>query len=298
MRGEQELNCLSLLRKYMFYQNNQPRQDPFTGQTYLDVSDNEFRKLRLRFVNPECKQTYFGLLIEDRVEFENGLRKAQPNPEPSLFPDFVFENGFIEHFQITSSKETRKGATHTREESKLHRAVDDKMSEWDKTPSFDEVRSECWSMLNPQHNYQFLIQSFQRNWESHYESYQKYTGPKQVGIFMIEYPELALAMRETTYDKWIEYMSNGDMRRAEKFKEYRLSRDKELLKYIYQFKDDIKYVVFKNCRRFEVICTQKIPYLLELLPWDYSIYPLYVTNVSTLYNISVPEEEGETDGIS
>ena len=33
-----------------------------------------------------------------------------PNPNSSEFPDFIFENGFIEHFQVTSAKETKKGA--------------------------------------------------------------------------------------------------------------------------------------------------------------------------------------------
>ena len=35
------------------------------------------------------------------------LKSARPNPAQSNFPDFLFENGFIEHFQITASRETK-----------------------------------------------------------------------------------------------------------------------------------------------------------------------------------------------
>ena len=49
---------------------------------------------------------------------------------------------------------------------------------------------------------------------------------------MIEYTEFALAMTEQVYAKWKDGMSSGDMREEEKFKFYRLSRDKKLLNFI------------------------------------------------------------------
>lgn len=85
------------------------------------------------------------------------------------------------------------------------------------------------------------------------------------------------------------------MREQEKFKEYRLSRDKKLLEYIYQFKDEIQYVIFLNQARVEIIRTENIPYLIKLLPWDYVIYPLQVTTVASVYNISVPTDQKQGD---
>ena len=120
----------------------------------------------------------------------------------------------------------------------------------------------------------------------------KYSGRKDVGVFLIEYPETALAMCENVYSGWIDGMSQGDMREQESFKEYRLSRDKELLSFIYQQKDAIKYVLFVNQSRFEVIKTDNIPYLLNLMPWDYVIYPLSVQTISSLHNISIPNITG------
>ena len=51
---------------------------------------------------------------------------------------------------------------------------------------------------------------------------------------MIEYDESALGMIECVYTDWINGMSQGDMRKQEDFKNYRLSRDKKILNYIYQ----------------------------------------------------------------
>lgn len=302
MCGEKESKCLNLIRQAVFFNDGHPIKSPLTHKTYLDVSDNEFKSERVLFVNPKCPKSYFGLTQNDREEFESTLRIVKPNSDLSKFPDFTFENGFIEHFQITSSSVTRKGATHTRKESEFNRIVDTETkkieSEWNETPSFDEVRSKSWTFSHPPHSYEYLVESFKNNWEHHMESYGKYTGSKQIGMFMIEYPEFALEMRENVYQDWIDGMSQGDMREQEKFKEYRLSRDKNLLQYVYKFKDAIKYVVFLNHTRIEVIRTENIPYLIKLLPWDYVIYPLMVNTVASVYNISVPadpKQGGETD---
>lgn len=301
MHGDKELKCLDIIKKAVFYKNDQLMTNPLTGKTYLDVSDAEYKNSRNWFINPECYQSYFGLSEYDREEFDVILRTARTNSNPSQFPDFKFENGFIEHFQVTSSSVNRKGAEQTRKETEFRRTVDEKTqeieSEWGETPSFDEVRSQSWMFSNPVHSYELLDKSFRRNWEHHMESLKKYNDSKQIGIFMIEYPDCALSMCEDVYHEWIEGMSHGDMREQEKFREYRLSRDRKLLKYIFKFKDDIKYVIFINQTRFEVICTENIPYLIKVLPWDYAIYPLQVMISASVYNISVPVDSKKGDEI-
>mgnify|MGYP006987514687 CR=1 FL=1 len=299
MRGDQELKCLNILKEAIFCKNGQPMKNPFTHKTYLDVSDDEFKNERTYFVNSDCRKSYFGLLERDRKEFENILRIAKANSNLSKFPDFVFDNGFIEHFQITSSQTNRKGSVHKKEESifisKVESETEKIMQEWNETPSFDEVRSKSWAHTNPVHTYEFLVKSLKSNWKHHLESCKQYTGSKEIGIFMIEYSEFALAMCENVYHDWIDGMSHGDMREQEEFKEYRLSRDKNFLEYVYQFRDEIKYVIFINQERYEVIRTENIPYLIKLLPWDYIIYPMCVSNMESLYNITIPEvtEKGE-----
>lgn len=110
MRGDNELRCLNNVKNLVFYKNGKLMQNPFTHKTYLDASDDEFNKDRTWYVNFESFSSYFGLLENDRDEFETILRVAKPNSDFSCLPDFIFKNGFIEHFQITSSIVTRKGA--------------------------------------------------------------------------------------------------------------------------------------------------------------------------------------------
>ena len=105
---------------------------------------------------------------------------------------------------------------------------------------------------------------------------------------MIEYTDQALEMYENVYDDWKNGMTNGDFRESEELKCYRLTRDKNLLKYIYSFKENIKYVIFVYGRECEIIKIESIPYLLKLIPWDYVIEShIGTTLISSLYNLSI-----------
>lgn len=123
MRGEQEQRCLDFVKKAIFYNGDKPIQNPFTHKTYLDVSNDEFLAERFYYISPNCHKFYFGLSETEQAEIENSLRIAHTNPNASLFPDFLLENGFIEHFKITSSSLTRKGATHTKKENEFLRTI-------------------------------------------------------------------------------------------------------------------------------------------------------------------------------
>lgn len=298
-RGEKESSCLETVKSALFYNKGKPVCNPFDCHSYLDVDDATFEREYIFYCNPDFGKNCFGLLEAERIEFANIIRTAKPNPSSSEFPDFIFDNGFIEHFQITSSQVTRKGATHARKESDFRRKVDietDKLkTEWNKTPSFDAIRSESWTFQNPAHSHKYLMNSFKQNWVSHISSSKRFLGEKSIGIFMVEHPEISLAMCENVYDGWIDGMSQGDMREQENFKDYRLSRDKVLLNYMYNFRSEIKYVIFVNPQRLEVIRTENIPYLLQLMPWDYFIYPMQVCTMATVHNISIPNSLAKGD---
>ena len=49
-------------------------------------------------------------------------------------------------------------------------------------------------------------------------------------------------------------------------------------------------MIFVNINRCEIIETDKIPYLLNLIPWDYRINSMVVINNHKLSNISVPSK--------
>lgn len=304
MRGQKEQDCLNYVKKFVFTINGKYCCNPFTGKNYSEVTDEEFKQEQFYYVNPDYNKSCFGLLKEDRIDFEMILRNAKPNDKPNEFPDFIFPNGFIEHFQISSSKANRKGAEHIKKmnlfKAKVNRETEEIMRKWNETPCFDHVRSKSWAMINPEHNYNFLMQSFVDNWKKHLESLNKYNGSKEVGIFMIEYSDIALNMCECIYADLIDGMSHGDMRKPEILNCYRLTRDKQLLEYVYQFKERIKYVIFVYYKGFEIIKVENIPYLLKLIPWNYSIRPIQSITSSSIKSISIPvqlkeKEESDTE---
>jgi hypothetical protein len=212
----------------------------------------------------------------------------------SEFPDFVFKNGFVEHFQITSSKTNKHGAKQLEElscfKSKVENETQKLEEEWNDNSDCNKIRSESWDMKYPKHSYEYLCDSFKKSWEKHIESYNKYRGDKNIGIFMIEYTDQALEMYENVYDDWKNGMTNGDLREPEKVEFYRLTRDKNLLEYIYSFKEKIKYVFFVYGKDCEIIKLESIPYLLKLMPWDYAIAPyMWTTLISSIYSVTMPD---------
>lgn len=137
----------------------------------------------------ENLKKYFGLFQWDIVEIDNILKSAKPNDKPSDFPDFVFENGFIEHFQITSSKTNKKGAKQLKDisllKNKVEKVTKRLKEEWNDNLNCNKIHSEHWTMKYSKHSYKYLCDSFKQNWQKHMESYNKYTGNKDIGIFMI-----------------------------------------------------------------------------------------------------------------
>jgi len=52
---------------------------------------------------------------------------------------------------------------------------------------------------------------------------------------------------------------------------YRLSRDKNMLRYIYDYKDDIDYIIMNYHDYCEIIKVLSIPLIIKYLPYDYVI---------------------------
>ena len=262
------------------------------------VGEKEQRCLNtvIRSLNSEeSLKKYFGLLQEDIDEINDILKTINPNEKVNEFPDFVFKNGFIEHFQITSSRTNKDGAKQLEELSLFKNKVEKETKRFkeDCNDNLDcnKIRSESWAMKYPKHSYEYLCNSFKKSWENHIESYNKYTGNKHIGIFMIEYSDLALTMYENVYADWINCMTNGDFREPEKVKFYRLTRDRKLLEYIYSFKENIKYVFFVYGKDCEIIKLESIPHLLKLMPWDYVIAPyMGTTLIASIHRVNIQDD--------
>ncbi len=103
----------------------------------------------------------YGLSQEDIDVVKHGVFRAVPNCESSKFPDFIFDGGFIEHFQITSSQTSKKGALHQKEYAHYREETDKEICKFQEEmnvhPSFDEIQERHWCFNQPKHSYENLV---------------------------------------------------------------------------------------------------------------------------------------------
>ncbi len=236
----------------------------------------------------------FGITIEDYEELENILKNAKALPHSSNFPDFLFDNGYIEHFQITASKVTRKGAKQQNEYAQYRKKTDAEVEAFEKevtnNPHYAGEYQKISTFKYPEHNYHYLSRSLHSCWEHHIQSLNAYSGEKDVGVFMIDFPEHDIEMYEEVY-KGLEPKTRFDgLREPQRFHDYRLSRDKIMLDYLYGFKEQIKYVIYICTEKIEIIRLDRIPEMKKLLPWPFAIVGMLgTTQFESVYSVFVSE---------
>lgn len=189
------------------------------------------------------------------------LKSAIPNPAQSNFPDFLFENGFIEHFQITAAKESKKGSVHKQTQARFYRETAKKFQQMsealEKAMPENSLTCEVKEMKTPLYTYEQYMASFQRNWQHHINSLQKYTGCREIGIFLVEYqgPVFKMLCNRRLVDC------------------YWLHKDIGMLEYIASYKDQLSYVIFVDSLSCEVIKLDDIPALIKQVPADICFEP-------------------------
>lgn len=269
----------------------------FTKKECFNLSEEEYQKDWVQYYNLDCNNYLYGLSEKDKYIFLNALRIASANEE-TTFPDFVFPNGFIEHFQVTSSKTTRKGSRQAQAEAPIHNQVQEEIQRLNNRPPEEivpfEVTSKSWKMKNyPHHSYENLEFSFYKNWNHHIESAQKYIGNKEIGIFIIENNDLVLNMIEdlspvkgnTRY---------GNLYIPKSFPYYSLVHDKKMLDFMYSFREQVNYVIYITDKELEVIKLDSIPTIKKLQPFDYQILSsTIVSSTHTLFHVTLPNTEKE-----
>ncbi len=245
--------------------------------------------------NNKCN---FVMSYEDILIIEDALKNAKSNPQRSAFPDFVFEGGFIEHFQVTSSFENRKGSTMKREFSEMERNFNQKVEKATENLPTDCITIQSVSsqhLWHKQHTYKNFTDSFKNNFEHHLQSMSKYSGNKEHGIFLIEYSDSALCMTKKYPADIMIGVSYGDLLTKEN-PSYRLSRDIELLRYIYDKKDEIEFVIFVDENGFhgtwiDVIKTANALEIIKLLHEGYDFHCAMIGSSHYGIGVSVPKNE-------
>lgn len=213
---------------------------------------NDIEKNCLSIVNNNMiKKNCFGLSNNQYMEVKKWLSEAKPNSK-NKFPDFIFSEGFIEHFAVTSSLENRKGAKQKRESNTFKKSSEanflGNLSSYEKT-----LLSHSYVRKFEEHTHLNVVNSIKKNWTKHIESHDKNYSTTGHGIFLIEY-----------IDTNIETAVSRENKPVEIFKTYRISVDKDMLNWIYSFKEKIEYVIFVNLvlPSIEIIKIDRIPELI------------------------------------
>lgn len=187
----------------------------------------------------------------DYLTMESILGSAHQNEKHSDFPDFFFDGGIIEHFEVTSSDETRKGSQYKiadaycqREKEKHFKQLDKEFMESPHHPGTMTTQTvkdthECFS-------YESFVKSFKRNAEHHLKSLRNSEYVNQVAVFLIEQESASL-------DIYINNVFN---------RFYKLSEDKKLLQYIKETLTDVDYIIFNATDAYEVIDLSKIDLMI------------------------------------
>lgn len=191
------------------------------------------------------------------------LDGAVANSDSNAFPDFLTPDGFIEHFQVTAAKETKKGSKHNIAETGFERdsktTFEQEKKNFLQSPPRENAKAGTYDltvipheMVSPEYSYDSFVKSFKRNFEKHIQHLQDYNGDKTNGVFLIE----LVGARVTI-------IQNG------LFKEfYRLARDCNLLSYVHGFSEQVRYVIFADSDGYELIEAKDIPTRLQYIPKD------------------------------
>lgn len=273
-RGEDEADCLRRAREHL-----------------IDCSKGDISDLGWK----HC----YGFSEQDRQEFLALIKSAQGNTDPNAFPDFVCENGAIEHFRVSASKTTRKGQAllSSRAAFEMKYAEEKERVKKEAVENPGEVCKGRSLLKYPERSHEFLIDSFKKVFGRHSRSldeYLEHSDEDAVIAYMIECNELSLAMVEDIFGEEMQGYWFGDLQKQERCC-YRLSRDKVALEWILNWQSKIDYVIFMTPSSVEAIRLSSIPSILKLLPFDYCIEPTGGTMERRfIAGVTVPASGSET----
>lgn len=241
-------------------------------------------------VKRQCNQNkvhYHELTEEEQKQLNILISTAQDTDgKTTTFPDFIGENGWIEHFKVSSSKHNRKGSESIRQIANANRAIKKQIeTSIGEEPLIHPFSSSFYSGGSSLGNYH---ESLENNWEKHYQSYlkeQEKLKGLEISVFMIESDDNYLKVAQ------FDDMREGIIQRGNTELPFEIIYDRTILEYILQYAPYIKYVIFKSNFITSVIKTTTIPQILDKL--DYSkIYIHSTQGITVRYGFHIgPDSE-------
>ena len=216
----------------------------------------------------------FGLENNDKNTLWHLLENCTSNKD-TKFPDFIDDHGFIEHFQISSSKTTKKGQEHTKQLNQFKKQDEDIIKNLYQEEIDIHKSVEMANITNimkyPEHSYEYLLESLKSTWDKHLNSLNNYKGPNSIKIFMIQYNDIGALQMYENYPSEIKGISIGDFPKHEPI-DYRFSRDNYILDYLYKYNQIIDYAIFIRYNKYvEIIKISNKPKLKKMNLFTYTI---------------------------
>lgn len=270
MRGDTERLNLKTVKEFFFCYKERNFQMMRSNLYYELTYDNLMENIGEYIQNR--RDSFHGVVYEDIVEVFQAINTSKENVKLSEFPDFIFEKGFIEHFEITSSKESRKGSAREIDQFRFNKKIMLEIEEFNKSCNdmkAGEIKSKSWIRKDVPHSYENLKESFKNNLTKHISSADNYSGEKDLKIYLVEYGDFGIEMCEDI-DSNPNYFAKNK-RKPDYCWNYRLSKDKNMLRYIYNYKDKINYIIMNYHDYCEIIKVASIPSIIKYMPYDYII---------------------------
>lgn len=237
------------------------------------------------FIESERKNRELGFDEGDDINVVNCFKSGVRNEDKNAFPDFVFKNGFVEHFEITSSREKKNGSSQKREDAETEREHREEIDCFEKERAKELLVQETMTyshVRESKHSHENLLKSLKRNLIKHIGHQKKYAGPNKFKIYLINYSDIALTTLELLTK---ESPSNKEQLNKN---EFLIKYDKEALNIIYDFKDYIDYVVFLTKFDYVIIKTTSILNIIESIESDYLFMAGETMTFNFFSKISVP----------
>jgi hypothetical protein len=242
----------------------------------MSNNNNDLEALNFFKENGNIYHYSRGLDTSESREIKNLIQSAKKNDNPhkTVFPDFICENGWIEHYEITCGPEGEKGSLEKRQQAERDRDIKKQALELAHNTPKGNIAFDCFTATSQgvnaaQGNYR---QSFINNWNKHIENYNKalnhdfsFFHYHETGVFLIESHDFFLTVEETNYQN----RNFGNLFLGSSSSRNRLGFepifDKDLLDFMEKSKDIVQYVLFKGKQSSCVLKTSNIPIIKEYL---------------------------------
>lgn len=175
----------------------------------------------------------------DLKVFRQYILSAKPNIDSNTFPDFVIDGGGIEHFEITSSKETKKGANFKKEENAYEQIINERNAKIEEMSKYTPgtMSSVSHKKIFNDFSYENLLKSIEKSIEHHNKSLVNNNYQNKIVIFLME---------QTTARLWCE-----DELKPDEF--YLLHKDRTALSLIKKYCSHVNFVVYLVADSIEII---------------------------------------------